>query len=165
MPVAPLRACLGAMVVHTPDRLATSPRKLRLPATSRRWGSYALGGASFPAPSLIRSLCPRCAPPIPAGRVGSNRFVSSTNSLSRLRTFGITAGAEKDGSRIVRIARSANEVETRLLHHGHIPMRSGMGHGVASARMVLVYICAVEVAMLAVERKPIVRSPYEPANP
>jgi hypothetical protein len=85
--------------------------------------------------------------------------------LSRLRTFGITAGAEKDGSRIVRIARSANEVETRLLHHGHIPMRSGMGHGVASARMVLVYICAVEVAMLAVERKPIVRSPYEPANP
>src|ERR1039458_5123 len=64
----------------------------------------------------------------------------------------------------MRIMRTTNEIEARVLHHIHVTEKSAVGHRVAPSRVILMHICAFEIKVFAIDEKSLVCRPLEPAE-
>ena len=60
--------------------------------------------------------------------------------------------------------RTANEVKSGVLDHFQVAVSSAIRHRIAPAGVVLMHIRALEIIMLAVQEKPLVRRELEPAE-
>ena len=64
--------------------------------------------------------------------------------------------------RRVRIMRAANELEPRLLHQIHIPVKPAVRHRVTPARMILMHVRPLEVKVAPIQKESLIRRPFEP---
>ena len=71
------------------------------------------------------------------------------------------AVAEFGEHRMMRIMTAADDVESGFLHVADVALESGVGHGVAPARAVLMHVRAVEIAVLAVQEESLVGGPFD----
>ena len=74
------------------------------------------------------------------------------------------AVASIDKGRRMGVVRTADEIETDVLHHAHVAPHPALRHGIAPSGMVLMHIGAPEIEVFPVEEEATVGRPFRPAE-